>query len=362
MELRKLTIQSFRNLSSLTLAPGPGFNVFWGANGAGKTSILEAIHTLSQGKSFRSGAVRDLIQYQQSSFVISAELVRSGSLHHIGIERSRERMRARIDYEDVGSIRELARNLPVISIHPGSFALITGEPAARRAFLDWGLFFADAGFHDHWLRYARALKQRNAAIRLGSSPRLIRQWDEALVEHGEIISRARQGYLQQIAEGLPSTAEQFSWQDKLALNYRWGWPDNQSLAEVLEQNIDRDRQLGFTFAGPHRGDFSTRFCDHDAARFGSRGQVKMITLLLKLTQARLFANQFDRKCVLLLDDVASELDQERQLQLIGVVYRLGLQTFVTSVEKNAELYRGASDTRMFHVKHGKLSRNSHRVV
>ena len=225
----------------------------------------------------------------------------------------------------------------------------------RRAFLDWGLFFADTGFHDRWVRYARALKQRNAAIRQGSSPRQIHQWNTVLAENGEYIARQRENYLAQIMEGLPDTAEQFFWKDKILLNYRSGWSEDKSLIDVLNDNIDRDRQLGFTYAGPHRGDFSTRFCNHDASRFGSRGQIKMITLLLKLTQARIFSERFEQKCVLLLDDVASELDQGRQAQLITVVSDLKLQTFVASVERNPALYEGSERTRMFHVKHGEVA-------
>ncbi|HBS26922.1 MAG TPA: DNA replication and repair protein RecF, partial [Gammaproteobacteria bacterium] len=165
MQLQKLAIHNFRNLSSVVFSPTSGFNLFYGENGAGKTSILEAIHVLSHGRSFRGSSSRELIQYENNSFVVRGVTVDRGRETSLAIERRHSTTIGKLDNEEVTAMSALSAHLPVQTVHPGSFDLLTGEPAHRRAFLDWGLYFADQFFRDQWKKYKRALSQRNAALK-----------------------------------------------------------------------------------------------------------------------------------------------------------------------------------------------------
>ncbi|HGG60069.1 MAG TPA: DNA replication/repair protein RecF [Gammaproteobacteria bacterium] len=355
MELTRLSIQNFRNIEALSFSPASSFNLFYGDNGAGKTSILESIHALSQGRSFRGASPRDLINNQSEKFMVSGDVRDSrGVKHTLGVERSRSRLKGRVDFQDADSIARLAECLPLVSIHPGSFELITGEPGFRRAYIDWGLFFCDPQFRQCWPRYQAALKQRNAALKKGYGDEVVGHWDIVIGDCGETIDCARRRYVERVNEALPEAASFFSQSVEVAIEYRRGW-DEQPLLNALASRLESDRRLGYTFAGPHRADLVVKYQGNEASRFASRGQIKFLTVLLKLVQARLYQLDQEQACILLLDDLASELDSERLAALIRALSEMRVQTFVTSVEKNEELFPQGDGTRVFHVKQGRFS-------
>ena len=167
MHLSKLRVQGLRLFQDLELKLSPGINVFIGDNGAGKTSILEAADVLSRGKSFRAAHLSEVIQHDQDSLVISAEILDSNQQAvQLGIARNATETRLRLNQQNVSKWSELAQYLPLLAIHPESYQLITGGPSERRKFLDWGLFHVEHQFKQVWNDYVRALKQRNFCLRM----------------------------------------------------------------------------------------------------------------------------------------------------------------------------------------------------
>ena len=358
MELNKLSIHNLRNLDSVELEAGAGFNIFYGENGAGKTSILEAIHILSNGRSFRSTKIHPLIQHGKDKLLVTGTINNQRRISKLGVERSTNGLRARIDGKNVNSILSLSESLPTLVLHPGTFGFLSAEPAQRRAFMDWGVFYANPGFVNQWRIYQKALRQRNTALRRGLPPQDIEIWNKPMAEAGEYIHKARKQYLQELGDVLPGLLSRFAQNHQIDLTLKPGWPEGQGLAAQLDQTLERDRRLGFTHAGPHRGDMVVRFNSHEASSFASRGQLKLVTVLLKLAQGVLSVNSNRAPCVLLLDDLPAELDKHHFARVLEVVADLGLQSFISSITAINELPVNSVPGRLFHVKHGVI----HEVV
>ena len=176
MHIRRLSLHQVRRFDSVELAPQPGINLITGDNGAGKTSVLEALHVMAYGRSFR-GRVRDgLVRQGQDALDVFVEWdeqrsgAESATRRKAGLRHSGQEWKGRLDGEDVGQLGNLCAALAVVTFEPGSHALVSGGGEPRRRFLDWGLFHVEPDFLALWRRYSRALKQRNALLKQGGHP------------------------------------------------------------------------------------------------------------------------------------------------------------------------------------------------
>jgi len=352
MELLELSIHSLRNLISVKFKAEASFNIFYGDNGAGKTSILEAIHILSHGRSFRNSRINPLIQHKQPKLWITGKIQVNGSIHRLGVERSKRGLIARVDGTDVKSILKLSESFPTLALHPETFNFLKGDPAQRRAFLDWGAFYADPLFIDNWRLYRKALKQRNSALKQGLSKKNISLWHEPLAESGEYIQKCRKLYVSNLSSELPDLMAKFKHDHEIDITVKSGWSDGISLNDALKSSLDRDIRSGYTHSGPHRADLLVKLNSHSVSQYASRGQLKLVTVLLKLAQCSLFVKANKNSCVLLLDDLSAELDEKSFSNVINVVKDLGLQCFITSINPISQLRNINISYKMFHVEHG----------
>jgi DNA replication and repair protein RecF len=352
MELLELSIHRLRNLNSVEFETDASFNIFYGDNGAGKTSILEAIHILSHGRSFRNSRINPLIQHEQPKLWITGQIQVSRSIHRLGVERSKRGLIARVDGKNVKGILKLSECFPTLALHPETFNFLKGDPAQRRAFLDWGAFYADPLFIDHWRLYKKALKQRNSALKQGLSKKNILLWNEPLAESGEYIDRCRKRYISNLSSELPNLMAKFEQNHEISITVKQGWSDDITLNEALKSSLDRDIRSGYTHSGPHRADVFVKLNTHSVAQYASRGQLKLVTVLLKLAQCSLFVKTNRNSCVLLLDDLSSELDDKSFSNVISVVKELELQCFITSINPINQLGHIDVSYKMFHVEHG----------
>lgn len=354
MFLSHLSISRLRNIESASLKPACGPNLLVGENGSGKTSILESINVLSQGRSFRVGNNKGLIQHTNDDLLILGELSENEDSTKVGVEISKSGSRARINKQPVKTLTELSNAIPVQSIHPASFTLLNGEPSNRRSFLDWGVFFEQPQFGTIWKRYKTALSQRNAALRNGLSPRDIVCWDKEICQSGEKIAELRSDYFSRLQERLLPLLNQFEDFREVQFVFGRGWSRESSLAELLVSGLDRDRKLGYTYCGSHRGDFRIKVDGADIAQFGSRGQIKRIILLLKMAQILLFIDLNGNRCILLIDDLLSEFDDKNVQVFVKLFRELKLQSFITSASSEEVNSKLINPEKMFHVKHGSV--------
>lgn len=355
MGLCELTVRNFRIIESAVLTPSSVLNLISGENGSGKTSLLEAVHFLSQARSFRSRHFDDVLRRgQQSLRVTGKQTLREGGTSPLGIEKSTAQTRARLNGNPVARIADLAAALPVLVLHPESHELVAGGPGARRAFLDWGVFHSHAAFFDIWQRYQRALQQRNKALKSRMGERQVRAWDAPLVEAADAIDEARLAYMARLNTQMLRLAPALMGTRQLELRYQRGWSGEFAYAHLLDQGYDKDQQYGYTRLGPHRADIDIRVDSQAAHKTASRGQQKIVVALLKMAQAASFNEQHDQCCVFLIDDLPSELDVHHRQAFLEALSQLNTQNFITAISQNDLELTGWSERKMFHVEHGEI--------
>ncbi|MBS0433180.1 MAG: AAA family ATPase, partial [Proteobacteria bacterium] len=166
MRIAKLQLQHFRCIQRAEITPGPGLNWLSGSNGAGKTTLLESVYLLSHGHSFRRGAIETLIQRGQSAFLLHAEILRGAERQVLGMSRTAAGWHLRLNGRDLQQLAPFLEGCAAICFEPGGHSLVSGASEGRRRFLDWGVFHVEPRFLEYWRRYRRALRQRNALLRV----------------------------------------------------------------------------------------------------------------------------------------------------------------------------------------------------
>lgn len=347
MRLTSLTIEYFRNLESASLEPAPGLNWLFGENGAGKTSVLEAIHLLARGRSFRANSISPLIRDGSRQLRVVARTEQPEA--RVGVERSASAWTGRINRQPIAKMSEFARLMPVVLVDPENHALVEGAPAVRRSYLDWGLFHVEQSYLVGWKRYSRLLRQRNAAIRGHADPALLQALEQPMAEAAAAVETLRNRYVASLQAALEALASELEFHVELIeLAYR---PSAHTAEEYLQkwaETRERDREQGFTRDGPHRGDLSIRAGDRMAAPRLSRGQMKLVALMLKLAQMVL-ARSAECEPVLLLDDPVSELDSYHLERLLAWLRAQPNQAWITAVERIRHTEAG-----LFHVEQGQI--------
>jgi len=349
MSLAHLTVENVRCLQHAELELHPEHNLIWGANGSGKTSILEAIFVLGRGRSFRTRNSEKLIRHGQSSLIVFGRTGGSGP-RSIGVQVSKASGTiAKIDRVLVSSLTELSRGVPVQVIDPGIHKLVEEGGYRRRRWLDWMVFHVEPAFAEVWVRYTRALKQRNAALR--QHPDDAVAWESELVRSGELITELRRSTLERLRPAWEETVARLGGLNA-ELQYKAGWSHEVPLAQALADFRVRDRSRGMTHPGPHRADVSVLLDGRAARDVLSRGQQKLVAIAMVLSQLHVFREITEISPTLLLDDPAAELDGEHLQRFIAQVNRLRCQLVLTSLQPHTGLF-GAPE-RVFHVEQGSV--------
>lgn len=358
MRVSRLNVGGLRRFQQVSLEPGPGLNLITGDNGAGKTSLLEALHLMAYGRSFR-GRVRDgLVRTGSEAVEVFVEWEESatGRSRRAGLRHTGQSWAGKLDGEAVQQLGDLCAALAVVTFEPGSHALVTGGGEPRRRFMDWGLFHVEQSFLSLWRRYSRALKQRNALLKSGVGGAQLDAWDRELAEAGEPLTERRFSYLERLQEKLASVAAELAPSLGAArLEFQPGWRRHElSLGDALLIARERDRLAGHTSAGPHRADWKVVYEACPQGEALSRGQAKLTALACLLCQAEDFALQRNESAIIALDDLASELDRQHQHRVLGRLLASEAQIFITGTELPAMLQDSAAPLRQFHVEHGSV--------
>jgi DNA replication and repair protein RecF len=346
-----LRIENLRCIESAALEFSPELNLIAGENGAGKTSILEAIFLLGRGRSFRTRSTERLIRHGQPRLTVYGRTDESPP-RQAGIEIAADGgTRARVNGEAAGSLLELSGVVPVQAIDPEIHKLVDQGPERRRRWLDWLVFHVEPTFAAHWSRYNRALKQRNAALRSRAAG--VEHWDQELVIHGVAITEARQRSLARLLPRLSETFSRFGDLDVVAA-FTPGWSADEDFATALRSNRERDLQRATTTSGPHRADVTLRRNHRIARETLSRGQQKLTAVAMIVSQLQLLQAELGMRAVLLLDDPAAELDEKNLQRLFDELASLQSQMIATSLTPETALFQAPKAT--FHVEQGRVLR------
>lgn len=356
MIIQSLKLENFRHLANQSYDFDSQFNLIVGKNASGKTSLLEAIYFLSHTRSFRTSRVNQIIADGEAFFRLFSTLVAPGGSDEIGgidegaerakasptfrhtsqlgIERDRQEIRVRQDYETVTRRSHLAKLLPILFLGPDTGQLLVESPKFRRQFVDWGLFQNHEEYHRLWLRYERALSQRNAALKQHYPDAVLAGLEEEMAHSGERVNSYRTQFLEHLFTPLEPLlkrllGEEIAW----TLDYHAGFTPGQLKEELIEAR-PRDRILTYTRKGPHRGDFTLKSDGKAVGQHLSRGQIKLATIAMMLAQIRLHREASGQSTILLMDDLTAELDQEKRAILLEELIAQKSQLFVTCLEES----------------------------
>ncbi|MGL6160745.1 DNA replication/repair protein RecF [Microbulbifer sp.] len=365
MPLTRLQLSHFRNIDSADLSLGIGANLFYGANGSGKTSLLEAVHMLASGRSFRSRQHQSVIQRGQAELIVFGQLDNGFSL---GVERRRDGTgRIRVNQAPAESSSQLASCLPLQVINSDSFSVLDGGPGVRRRLLDWTVFHVEHRYAREWKSYQTALRQRNALLRRGKiATDQLSVWERHMAQSGSCVDQWRAEAFEELRSHLGVLIGELP-ESPLAgveMSYRRGWRRESSLLEALAESREGDLVQGYTRIGPHRADLRFAVDGEAAHNILSRGQQKMLVCALRTAMAEL-VQQRREKPVFLVDDLPSELDEENQQRFVYWISRCASQVLVTGIEWEAtsrpwlQLDFPWNSPTVFHVEHGRISARQH---
>jgi DNA replication and repair protein RecF len=332
VQLVELTLRDFRNIASARLEPGARFNVIAGRNGMGKTNLLEAIYLLGALRSFRTTVRGELVRKGAENALVAG--VFGGATVGLRCEVSlgERQRRVRVDDQPVATGGGHFQTLPMVLFQPGNMELVQGGPGARRRFLDRALFQAEVTYPSAQRDYGRALASRNRLLKERRADRqAITAFDTQLVRHGARIAEQRARFVERLAPRFVEAAAEIGDAEAAQIEYRPRVAGGAAeLADALEQALPRDLERGHTSVGPHTDDLELELDGRSARRFASQGQQRTLVLALKIAETRTLADACGRLPLLLLDDVSSELDRERNRRLMGFLDGVGGQVFITT--------------------------------
>lgn len=367
MPLLSISFQNFRNLKPTTLNFNEALNFLWGENASGKTSLLEAVYLMSTGRSFRTRQINNIVERE----ALARELVVFGRLHtkdalndaiSVGVRKSQANgSEIKIDRESVRSAAILARLSPVLLIEPDSFELLNGAPKLRRQFIDWGVFHVEHNFSNLWNEYIYCLKQRNSLLRTVKMDALqLRVWDKKLSLIGADITAQRQKYMALFTQQLNLVLDQFSLPlaEPLNIGFYQGWDRDKSFSDILEISRKKDIERKYTQYGPHRADLKLRVGKKSVTDILSRGQQKLLIIALYIAHVKCMKDLIDAETVVLIDDVAAELDSNNMTLVINNLIELDAQVICTILDDaipRRYLATHGENCKMFHVEHGVIT-------
>jgi DNA replication and repair protein RecF len=341
MKLKSLSITGFRNIPKLSLEFDPDIKIFafTGPNGHGKTNILEAIFLLAISKSFRTNENLDLIGFDADYCSLSADVIAGEevSKHELIITKEPPKKTLKIN----GLVKKAADfigNLNVVFFSPDDIGMIHLSPHIRRRYLDLLLSQLDRDYLEDSLNYQQAIKQRNSLLKQISDGKAKEDeldfWDAKLAEFGVRIIGKREQIIKDLGEYSTDFYKKVSGEkDELKIQYEpsISTTDIPEYLEKLFAGRKRDIVNGSTNLGPHRDDLLFLCNGHDMKSFASRGEWRSLVLTLKFTEIDLLKKKKGHYPILLLDDVFSELDDERQKVLFNIIKNS--QTFITTTHK-----------------------------
>lgn len=335
-QLQRLVFNGLRNLAPLDCGIDGDVLLITGNNGSGKTALLEGISLLSSGRSFRENRLQRCQHWQAPQLMLYAEVANRLGEQRLGWQREKQQSTLRLNGETAPNQAMLAQQLPVQIFSPESQDTLTQGPNERRRFIDWGAFYHEPNFLIAWRHYQHALKQRNHALRQQRPDREIMLWHKPLFDAAMQVHQTRHSYVLALTETATPIMAQIS--DSLVdiqLYYHAGWEPEQDLLSLWQAQLAHDRQLGYTQAGPHRADLKLRLHERDALSILSRGQQKLLALSLLLAQSQHCRQTLDETPILLLDDLAAELDHEHQQRVLALLPQIGAQSILTATHANS---------------------------
>lgn len=352
MWLKKISITNCRNIQTANLNLCSSTNYIYGNNGSGKTSLLEALSILSMGRSFRTTKIKQVIHRENKSIMLTGLISSQDIDYPIGIKKGIDGTTIKINKQLISTQSELSRHLPLTVIHPLSYELITGGANLRRKYIDWIAFYLDANFHPTWVKYQKILKQRNAALRDTRFHYALDHLTSELCLLQPKIHQARVNAVellqQKIVKITPDILSDYIPDIKLSSGFPANIPlDKESLFDYYHSQRTNELRLKRTLKGSHQADIIFTINGEFVSTNASRGQTKIIAILLWIAQNL----TIKQSGILAFDDLHAELDAKHYNDILILIESIDRQIIITSIEKPVVDKRNFQGN-MFHVKQG----------
>lgn len=361
MYITKIELQDFRNYESLNLEFHPKVNIILGNNAQGKTNLIEAIYLSSLGKSFRTSNDYEMIKFGSKFFRIKVEAEKINEDICVEMALSKESKAVKINGRKIKKVSELLENVYIVVFSPEDLKIIKEEPEKRRKFIDRELCQIRPVYFNNISKYKKILMQRNTMLK-EKSPKisLLEIWDYELAEYGTKIILHRAEFIKK----LNKISSQIHYditnkKEKLHIQYESNVPymknaeeQKEIFLDKIKANLEKDLIRRNTSTGPHRDDLKITVNGIDIRKYGSQGQQRTAALSLKLAEIMLIKEETEENCILLLDDVLSELDEERQNYLINSLSEV--QLFITSAELSEKVKSTLPEGKTFYVDNGNI--------
>ncbi|MFT3840269.1 MAG: DNA replication/repair protein RecF [Myxococcaceae bacterium] len=372
MQLLNARFENFRNLAQVELPLGARASVAVGENGQGKTNLLEGLYLLATLKPLRASRLSELVQWGAQHAKVSGRFVLKGAEREIAVELSmtadgRALRQAYVDGKSAASLDEYFGGVSVVAFTPDDLAVVKGGPDGRRSFLDRSVFNRFPAYLEEARQYQRALKSRNRLLKDNAPVSHLQAWDETLSKLGAKLWVRRRAF---VAELSPKAKAAFDRIGRSPMEASFEYlPEHldaatfargeeelsQKLRTLLEQRLPRDLERGFTSAGPHSDDLELSLGGKSARSFASQGQSRALVLAWKVAEIENLLAATGLLPLLLLDDVSSELDPERNAFLMGYLRDSGAQTFLTTTDAGLVAKAAGDGAKWFDVKGGTVS-------
>lgn len=354
MHVAAIEVRNLRILDGIDIEFSPKVNLLVGSNGSGKSSLLEAVHIMGSGRSFRSHRLRDVVTHGKTSLrIVGRTMTHDGITETTGVEHTPDGLRIRRGGVDIRAASELVAFLPSVIVTPDSYRLVTDGADLRRRIIDRLLFHVEPTYLQHHQRYRRALRQRNAAIRGGACENGLGGWNAELAEAGEKLTEQRVRYLDR---ALPTMTEIVGKLVGMSVEIQFyrGWNSETSLIRACEHLLTSDRLRGYTQAGPHRADLRFTIGGRPLQHSLSRGETKLFVTAVAVAQVRDLTSILGYPPVVLVDDLASELDPDSRNRCLAELNATRAQLFLTAVPEYGLDGGDMKAGRLFHVEQGQI--------
>ena len=336
MKITKLCLNNFRNYTNTTVEFDDGVNFVVGKNAQGKTNLLESLYLMSVGKSPKNSKEKQLIKFEQDKAKIEVDFKTNAGNKTITMFLDKTNKKAiKINSLNILKLTELVGILSVVYFSPDEMKLIKEVPEDRRNFLDVSISQFDKPYLYNLLRYDKVLKQRNAILKsLNSNQTKIEQlklFTPQLIDIAEKIIEKRIEFIEKLKFFAKNIHKLITIDESLDILYSYQKQENLTIKQDLQNQFDKalnkELELGYTCVGPHRDDIIFKINNLDCRQFASQGQQRTVALVVKLSLMEVIKQEIGEYPVLLLDDVLSELDDERQNRLLNLTKEY--QTLIT---------------------------------
>jgi DNA replication and repair protein RecF len=345
VRLLSLQYDNFRNLQSVALTPSPRATVAVGENGQGKTNLLEGLYYLATLKALRANKLSELIRFGHPRARVTGRFLLGGAEREISVDIGAGTRTASVDGKRAATLEAYFGGVSVVAFTPDDLQVVKGGPDGRRSFLDRSVFNRFPAFLDESRSYLRALKSRNRLLKEHAPHAHLSAWDETLARVGARLLVRRRALMAEVAPRAVAAFERigrtvaparFVYQPQHLEGVDFAQAEEAqlqaALAAALDARLQRDVERGFTSVGPQADDVEISLGDTAARAFASQGQARALVLAWKIAEIENLQVHNGFLPLLLLDDVSSELDPERNSFLMGYLADSGAQTFLTTTD------------------------------